>query len=202
MTAKHWILLSAPPKSGKDTFTNLWFQKHRNTCHIKLSQPLKDGLRAFFALTPEEFAYFETPENKSIKHKRLNGLSWRQAQIDLAEILVKPQWGRDTFSQIAYDKACLANEDYVIVSDLGFAFELEWLSKQPTQSITVVNIVRNGCSFDGDSREWVYFDALQLHRNSKYHNIQVLNNGAPENMLSQDLFAWLLCPPKLVNLTI
>lgn len=201
MTTKHWIFLSAAPLSGKDTLSNMLNYKADKrlnySLHLKLSRPLKSALKAFFGLSDTEYQYFETPVNKSTLHDRLNGLSWRQAQIDLAEKLVKPHWGRETFCKILKSEAesdlidtgmFYSHVETIVVSDLGFEFERDWLlNNLEYKSITIVNIQRDGCSYQGDSRELVAFKAEHFHRYRNIQNIFINNNGTPQQMLANFL---------------
>jgi len=117
------------------------------------------------------------------------GTSPRQWMIDFSEKFMKPLYGEDVFARVAAEKIneiILAYEEsgnlvpLLCFSDCGLQPEVDTFAKLllPTCNLLLIRIHRNGCSFAGDSREWVYT------LNNKFPSMDISNNGAKEKFLS------------------
>jgi len=163
MTVKVTIL-NGPPRSGKNTLAD--GVQDSNLRQLSFAAPIKNALKAFFNLTPEEFRKFDN-ELKDIVQERLFGMSWRQWCMKFSEEFIKPNLGKRVFGdllthnieQLSKDEEFPVTE--FIISDSGFDEEVKPLiEKFGKDSITIIKLKRDGCSFAGDTR--FYLDSQGL----------------------------------------
>jgi hypothetical protein len=149
------IIFNGPPRSGKDTAAHAVWRALENAKIIRMSAPLKDGLRTIFNMTDDEAAWLEQYKEKA--SGVLNGLSWRDAQISMSEEWLKRVFGRDVFGRIFTRKMQLTyGADVIINSDAGFDYE--WV--EPLRLIKPINTLlvklhRPGFDYSGDSRSYI-----------------------------------------------
>lgn len=160
------VLFNGPPGAGKDTsaalLKNILGEQNEPGLapHLfKMSQPLKDGVKALFALTDAQ--YDEVERTKNDPSPLLLGMSFRKAQILLSEEFIKKFWGRKTiFGEMAYPRLVGREETVLISSDTGFSEEVLPLLPLATTSaghlqIVLVHLSRDGHDFSNDSRDYV-----------------------------------------------
>lgn len=172
---KHLILLNGPPSSGKDTAAAFIYQITDRASLFKLSQPLKDAVRAFFDLTPGEIVHYEQEPQKSTPCARFHGLSYRQAQIELSEQHAKVIYNCHVFGQLAVDRIQRSSAQVFICSDSGFDYEAEPLIKYFRPEYTLLlRLHRDGCTFAGDSRSLIHLTGVRT--------LDIMNNGRREDL--------------------
>ena len=181
------VIFNGPPSSGKDTIC-----KHLMDygCHVmhygcinsnsyfvheKFAKPLKDGNRAIFDLTDEEFDLYDNdPIAKNERCERFSGKSWRDVNIMLSENYFKPNFGKSIFgdllskriqNKINMNKILRwTKEPTFIISDGGFREELESVvAKFNPKDVYVIKLFREGCSFAGDSRNYIDTSGLGVN---------------------------------------
>ena len=161
---KQIIILNGPPRSGKDELAKYLVSEHKHFYHMKFANELKKLAHRLYN-TPDQApdAY------EAFKDQRLTefmGLTPRQAYIALSESYIKPYHGKEFFGLqlILTIKAVRHHDDNVfIISDGGFAEELEPLLKNfDPHLFTIVQLYRQGCTFDNDSRH--YFSAERFSK--------------------------------------
>lgn len=177
---KHVILLSGPPRSGKDTISNYLVGQHRFE-HVKFAQPLRNAACAFFGMDEDLIDDFKAKTFGS-------GLKGRDWLIGLSEIVTKPIMGQSWFGVRAANEILKCeNETRFVISDAGFAEEVQAFMKTLRQSgkghftFWMWHLHRDGCSFEGDSRDYVFtkFNKPELIFNNGdlddlYHEIDEL----------------------------
>jgi len=156
------FLLNGPPGCGKDTLANAVSGSDRTFVKNSFAFPIKEANAAFYSLTDDQRDLFEKDRVlKESPHPLLLGKSWRQVNIDLAELFVKPNMGKDTFGKLLinrYKQAVNAGNKIqnIIISDCGFIEEInplvEFFGKQ---NVHIIKILRPNCSYKGDSRNYV-----------------------------------------------
>ncbi len=164
------IILNAPPSAGKDVATD-WIVAKYGAQHLRFKDQLYRVAAQIAGISLEEMVSQATDrETKDIKSTCLTvGGKWvtpRQWLIHCSESVVKPLLGKDFFGK------SLANsieKELVVVSDGGFAEELVPVLSAG-HDVYVLRIVREGYTFEGDSRN--YFDTSPL-----YKTILIENNG-------------------------
>lgn len=146
------VILNGPPRCGKDTAANALqaFFGEEYCEHLKLSQPLKDIVAAI-AGRPYEIL----EENKDGINVYGMPLSHRDAQIGLFEAVSKV-FSEDWLARIAANKIHAIDKDLIVMSDGGRHAEVNHLIKQcGARNIFVLQIVRRGCTFNGDIRNYI-----------------------------------------------
>lgn len=106
-------------------------------------------------------------------------LSIREAMIYVSEIICKPRFGKDYFGKarvVALDKQDINN---YIDGSCGFVEELPPLiEKLGQENILLLRIHREGCTFEGDSRDWVPDGVIT-------NTVDIYNNGSEIEYLHQ-----------------
>lgn len=180
---KQLIILNGPPRSGKDSLAKYLCSKYKAFHHVKFANELKTIAHRLYN-TPEQHPdayenFKDTPLTEFIN------LTPRQAYINLSEDYIKKHHGKDFFGlQLisTIKKVPDNNENVFIVSDGGFEEELLPLLEAFRPSlITIVQIYRQGCSFDNDSRH--YFDKERFGKlGVKFLSVE--NNASEEEFLT------------------
>jgi hypothetical protein len=164
------IMLNGAPGCGKDTAADYLFEKYR-VKKTKMAAVLKERLFALHKIgnTPSNHKfYFE--ENKDRPLGEFYNRTPRQCLIQLSEQYYKPLFGKDIFTKLWIEKYVGSDpRDYRIcsISDIGFQEEVNCLQKLKFVKFTLIQIYRDGCSFDNDSRNYVTSDVVT----------PLLNNG-------------------------
>jgi len=153
--AMHFLLLNGPPQSGKDTAAAI-IDGRRNEVLIvqeKFSYPLK---ASFLSCSNGLMAKLWLDHQKEKVFPPL-GVTPRQFQIMLSEHFFKPHFGPEVFIRLLLERVKYAvPSSLVVVSDCGFQTEYDYLVKMVGKEHTTLwRIMRPGCTFDGDSREYV-----------------------------------------------
>lgn len=162
------IFINGPPSSGKDTAGRILARTH-NARVYRMSRPLKQALAAFFII--DHFRMKDEVEpNKEVPDAEFGGLSWRQLQISFAETWAKPLLGHDILGRIAVAFLEQATSFKMTVTiDSGFREEcLPVIQHAGTGNCLLIHLVRDGCTYEGDSRSYIELDDLgvttiQLH---------------------------------------
>jgi hypothetical protein len=90
-------------------------------------------------------------------------ISPRQALIFVSEVLIKPNLGIEYFGRIAAENCYL--ERGTVFSDSGFQHELDPIvDKFGAENVTIVQLERDGTSFEGDSRNYVEREDINVAR--------------------------------------
>jgi len=178
------ILLNAPPNAGKDVVAEE-FRRVLGVAHRQFKGKLFEIAKVISGLTDEEWDAIYTRELKEVPDERLWGLSPREFLIDISERMIKPLAGKDYFGEIL-GKECsyrLADGLDVVVSDSGFNEEAEALCRiVGAENVYCVRFLREGCSFDGDSRNYVDTPMITNY-------IDLINDGTIED-LCQDIYSF------------
>lgn len=163
---------NGPPQSGKDTMADM-LADHMDMQGVKLpiiqvslSEPLR---RIAYAMTGTQ-GELVGPDYEAFKNTQFDEFGWktgRQLMIDVSESFLKPVYGKAIMANLLIQKLVALNfHGIVLIRDTGFQVELDTLAQvYGASKIYAARIHRSGCSFDGDSREWV-----QADRDGDYEN--------------------------------
>lgn len=167
------IIFNAPPDSGKD-----WACAHlikifgNRINHIEFKKKVIDLLCCVYDLTLEEFYENYTRELKELPSDKFDGLSPRQALIKISEDVIKPNYGKEYFG-LSVSRRLVENKINA-ASDGGFVEELNPIyDKLGAENILIVRIYRDGCTYEGDSRNYI----------EEYKDVQIIdlhNDGTLE----------------------
>lgn len=157
------IIFNGPPGTGKDAaclfFQNLGYK------HLSFKEELFRETFKFFGVSKGWF--MKGYEDRSIKEKpvgqlRVSGtaLSRRDAMIYVSEKYIKPKYGKDYFGKKLSEH--MTKDGLFCVSDGGFQEELTpIINKFGAESITLVQLTREGCDFSSDSRRYFNGNLVQ-----------------------------------------
>lgn len=151
------VLLNGPPLSGKDSGADHLVDFFRPCGAVKreFKQKLFDLVMLIYSIKPERF--WQIYNDRALKEKPLpefEGLSIRQAMIKVSEEVIKPNYGKQYFGVAAARE--LQEGVLNIFSDSGFVEELTPIAeKVGAENIFLIRVYREGCKFQGDSRNYL-----------------------------------------------
>jgi DnaJ-class molecular chaperone len=150
----YFIALNGPPGCGKDTAAEM-LQHHAQRWGYgvnleKLANPIRQMAYAMVG-GGEDRQYDDFKLRTHAPFQRTG----RQLMIDISESFMKEQYGKSIFAELLLQRCSRKAAGVIhIVSDAGFQQEVSYLAALGHEVVTV-NILRPGCNFDGDSRQWV-----------------------------------------------
>jgi len=176
------IILNGPPSSGKDTISallsgkgfiiqNFKYRMHQIACTM-LGWTMSDWLR-----------FYNDRSMKEVKHDFLGDKSTREFMIYISENIMKPLFGKDYFGKAAASEvkesfSCHGYKLGAVFADGGFPEEIPPLGV--VGKILIVRLFRDGCTFQGDSRNYLCEDDLPM---CKFMNEKIID-GKPELAVS------------------
>lgn len=189
------ILLNGPPRCGKDTLAaGLMNELNDPTAIAPLAGPLRAAALLLTGFSePLQWGLYDEikdaplpilEDREPVTDPTYPGdpTTLRGFMIRLSEAFVKGIYGKDYWGRLLLVSHPWVTDPtdprVLIVPDLGFASEYEFLSQHVDP--VVIHIEREGCTFDRDSRNWVY---------PKYNHgfISLVNNGSPEDLVADAL---------------
>ena len=154
------VILNGPPGSGKDEGA-LACQQRISNCHQKeFKEQLFRLTKTIYGLTDEQWERMYTRENKEKKYDSLGDKSPREAMIFVSENVIKPNFGKRYFGDIAAKNLFPGIN---VFSDGGFKEELDGIYEMiGPENMLIIRLHRKGCNFDNDSRSYIdeYKDVL------------------------------------------
>lgn len=150
------IIFNGPPGTGKDEAC-LFFQK-LGYMHLSFKEELFKETFKFFGVSKDWF--MKDYDNRAIKERpeddlQIGGkkLSRRDAMIYVSEQYIKPKYGKDYFGKQL--SKYITSDGLFCISDGGFQEELSpIINKFGAESITIIQLTREGCDFSSDSRRY------------------------------------------------
>lgn len=180
----HVVVFNGPPYCGKDTLARM-LADHMESQGVNspvkeesLSLPLRHVAYAMVGETYNDASYAAFKETPFAEFGNRTG---RQLMIDVSESFLKQVYGEKIMAQmlVARNSDWLDTDGVLLIRDGGFQIEISaMLDEIIADNIYVVQIHRDGCSFDNDSREWV------RHPNSA-RMMQVWNNGSLNDLRTE-----------------
>lgn len=154
------IVLNGPPGSGKDTVAD-FLSANYGFNHIAFKDELyKEAARV--SGLPYDFLKFLATDRKLKELPNSNftlsgrNVSPREFLIHVSENIIKPLKGLGYFGEKTAERA--DHFDKVAISDGGFEEEfypLVDLAADSGRPLLVVHLFKEGCSFEGDSRDYL-----------------------------------------------
>jgi hypothetical protein len=170
--ANHLIVFNGPPRSGKDTATDItkkFLQRYMiQATKFSVAEPIKDTVHKFYGLDK----IYSKRALELLKDKPLEELDFgtlRNEYINFAEVFVKPRHGIDFFGKLAVRRMQKFTIDkYFIISDCGFDAELKPIVDYiGIDNTKIFKLIRKGRDFSKDSRGYI----------QDYPTIPIFNNG-------------------------
>lgn len=178
MMNKQVVIFNAPPNSGKDFICDYLMDNY--FCNkVEYKSKLRELVKTIYSLSAEQMEWLGLRENKEIPQEVLGGLSFREAMIDVSEVLIKPHYGKDYFAKALLEE--LVEFTINVVSDGGFVGEVEHLADNECD-VYVIRILCDGCDFGGDSRGY-------LPESAKWKVVDIVNNK--DNIFIGDVLNYL-----------
>lgn len=161
------IVFNGPPSSGKDTAVDMVEGSFEGVERFAFKNPLDEVCARILYLaqrrrgvTLQECRNFleelNTPDKKEKSNPNLFNLSLRNFKILVSEDILKPVFGQDVFGKAVAQIAKHSEANYLVCSDGGFQEEVDELIKAfGSDNVLIVQLLREGTSFEHDSRNWV-----------------------------------------------
>ncbi len=157
------IIFNGPPGAGKDAACLLF--KQLGYKHLSFKEELFKETFKFFGVSEEWF--MNDYDNRDIKERpetklQIGGqkFSRRDAMIYVSEKYIKPKYGKDYFGKQL--SKYITIDGLFCVSDGGFQEELSpIINKFGAESITIIQLTREGCDFSSDSRRYFNGNLIQ-----------------------------------------
>jgi hypothetical protein len=194
------VVFNAPPRAGKDiaaeylcgcfgnevkTYHKAFKEVLFDICAKTLGITVGDYLQGYYRKTPDhvwwmkDLVSLSTSAHMGAVSNNTN-YSQREFLIHMSENVIKPIFGKDAFGKAFVNS--LPEEGLVFVSDSGFKEELQCvLDHVGAENVLVVQIEREGCSFEGDSRKYLKKSMFE----SPPDMIKVINNDTESRFLYQ-----------------
>lgn len=169
------ILLNGPARSGKDFAAAHLMDalKEDEPVHLKLSSPLKTMASEILAESCEDL-------EKRKEETLPIGVSYRHVQIMLFESIAQA-FTKSWLGQTLARKIAKIDNSTIVVSDAGRDEEIEPLIQAfGAKNLLVVQIFRNGCSFDNDIRYYI--------TNQRVKRVTIFNDGTTNFKTQLDAF--------------
>ncbi|QHJ79437.1 MAG: hypothetical protein [Caudoviricetes sp.] len=180
------VVLNAPPSAGKDTLAPLikdiaMTMAGVDATLLSFKSPMWDI--AYAVLGEKKFndfkALYDNRDTKEVPCDFLGGFSPRQFFIHISEKWCKPVFGDEYFGDRLRDSAISANG--AVVTDGGFPDELLPVIYAGFK-VMIVRIHRKGCTYAGDSRNYIRddaYDSLPRALRPTFYDVHVVE-GKPE----------------------
>lgn len=148
------IIFNGPPSTGKTDLCDALLRHFGDGIvrHQQFKHQLFYAVCEHYGISYSELMLNYTEEKKNIPLEVLENQSPRQAMIFVSENIIKPRYGRDYFGQQA---AKSIEEGRInVFSDGGFVEEMKPVY-DASDHFLIVQLYRDGCTFEGDSRSYI-----------------------------------------------
>jgi hypothetical protein len=173
---------NGPPECGKDTLAEL-VAEQLDVAGVTIPvrfESLSMTLRKVAYQIVGELGELDGVDYAEFKRTEyaLLGVTGRQLMIDVSEKFLKPTYGVDVMSKLLLER----NEDFhglLLIRDMGFQTEVDKLATEVGfDNMLVVQVSREGKTFEGDSRERTYHPEPN-------RNVPVPNHGSLEDLQAE-----------------
>ena len=172
------IMFNAPPQSGKDTCADAVMSAFKGVRKVNF----KDSLyKRSAAILGYDLSFWTSIcQNNEMKDKPMKDIKIgtqiirnatpRDMLIAVAEKVIKPEFGNNIFAVDALNsiRQHMLNNiggNIFVMPDCGFDYEADVIKGAfPNAKVVVVQIEREGHTFDNDSRDWVPCDHILYNR--------------------------------------
>lgn len=166
------IILNGPPGAGKnflaEILEGLSTYDGKPTPYFKECQnktALHNQAIALSGIPHDEWhSRYVVRELKETPWDKLDGMTQREFLIWISEEVVKPRFGKGYYGEISANKCLeLWSKGYTpVFSDGGFSEELKAMTDVlGEENVFVARLYRDGCSFEGDSRNYIFNEVFE-----------------------------------------
>lgn len=188
------ILVNGAPRSGKDTIGQIIQSVYDRAYVTKFAKALKERAHFLMGAVDGEGRALPHDHFEAVKDEPLNMLgnrSWRQVYIWLSEEVIKPRLGERYWGAPVRDEIASAMEnghDVFVVTDSGFRPEAEVLIDYfGADQVMIVQVCRQGCTFDADSRAYVNIPGIDTLRVDNDGTVEELSRTIHSALLARDV---------------
>jgi len=151
---------NGPPRCGKDTMAQMladWLDEHTNlpVRQVSLSMPLRRIAYAMVGFTGK----IDGPDYEAFKVLKYEAFGWatgRQIMIDVSEKFLKPAYGLEVMARMLLADNRDMGNGIILIRDSGFQVEIDPIAREVgADNLFIERVIRPGCIFNDDSREWV-----------------------------------------------
>ena len=169
------IFINGPKRSGKDTLANYLVETFRGVGFVQASRFLKEQTNALYGCPHLPWDWWE--DTKDVPNDTFEGMSPRQAWIDVSERRTKPIHGKEFYGNLVVGHM-RQHSARAWISDCGYEDEAAPILRAfGSDRCRLVRIHRDGHSFDGDSRTFIKLPGVET--------IDFTNNGTRGEFFSQ-----------------
>ena len=153
-------ILNGPPSCGKDYAVKQLIAGGNLIEHCSFKRRLHEIGARVMDISDESWS-LNYELIKDCPDPSLRGKTIRDLMIAISEDLVKPLFGRDHFGKLELERikkiaqSQFFSRDFVF-TDGGFIEEAQVFADDPNVNLVVIQVKRDGCSFDGDSRSYIH----------------------------------------------
>ena len=170
------IILNGPPGSGKDVLGEA-LAKSIGADVKRFKDVLYSQTASFFGVPEKTLVSLATNrDTKEMPHPLFNGLSPRKALIYVSEEVIKPIEGASYFG----DRLVEDLEGITVITDGGFDEEVVPVVEKSDYTL-IVQLRREGYTFDGDSRSYISHDITSIP-GYKCDIMEFDNKGHPDHV--------------------
>lgn len=159
------ICVNGPPRSGKDTVGDFIRReaqfKNKKILVMKFAQPIIDNVKRVLGISDYTFdVLMQGDKDRPMKELGYD-ISIRQLMINFSEDFIKPSLGKNWFAKNLAARIKKLDPKVisgVVVTDSGFQDEHDDFKEDLKDDFNVflMQLRRDGCNFNNDSREYVY----------------------------------------------
>lgn len=171
------VCLNGPPRSGKDTIGEMFkSMTDLDVKVLKFAEPVKMAAHATISLLSGD-SYVKSMEHyndcKDEPHADFFQATPRDAYISMSEDYCKNLFGDDVFgvAMVRRISGLDPKPDIVVITDCGFQEEVDVL--KTAYDCRIVQVTRDGCDFENDSRGWLLDQDYQIHNNTTPGRLRV-----------------------------
>lgn len=172
------IMFNAPPQSGKDTCADEVIKHFKGVRKVNFKDSLYKRSAAilgydldFWTAVCQNNILKDNPmKDIKIGTQLIHNATPRDMLIAVAETVIKPEFGNNIFAVDALNsiRQHMLNNiggNIFVMPDCGFDYEADVIKGAfPNAKVVVVQIEREGHTFDNDSRDWVPCDHILYNR--------------------------------------
>lgn len=189
MSSTKVIVLVGPKGSGKDVVGEHLLSRRSDVVVRRFKEELLQDTIDYYNISEDWFySVYDNRETKEVPLVELDGKSPREAVIFVSEEVMKPQYGQQYYGERLLET--LDPDAVNIITDGGVANitedgEEDWVELQPIveavgkDNILIVQLYRNECSFEGDSRRYFGEPSLEAVVLGEYKEVIVHENDIP-----------------------
>lgn len=171
------VVFNGPPRSGKDTLA-AFIRGATQAKPMEFKRKLIELALMISGVSPSDWEFWYQ-QDKEEPHNDLGGHSCRSFLIMVSEEMIKPHMGGDYFGLAAATELEMYLPGHgVVFTDSGFPAELQCVvNVAGAENVIVVQLMRDGTDFSGDSRAYLSVDDFP---SVKF--IALRNNGPAEEV--------------------